>query len=74
MGAGLSCMKRTEEPQANGGAMPFQHCKAVMEGRGRGLAKEVEAMATRKKRINIQIIIILHDTDTTLIIPRPWGT
>ena len=48
MGAALSCMKRTEAPQADGGAMPFQHCKAVMEGRVRGQAREVEAMATEK--------------------------
>ena len=48
MGAGLSCMKRTEAPQADGGAMPFQHCKGVMEGHVRGQAREVEAMATEK--------------------------
>ena len=52
MGAGLSCMKRSEgnmgAPQADGGAMPFQHCKGVMEGHVKGKAREVEAMATEK--------------------------
>ena len=75
MGTGLSCMKRTDERQAvhaDGAAMPCQRCKDLMEGHVVDRARGIEAMATKKKRTNIQIIIILHDTDTTLIIPRPW--
>ena len=73
MVTGLSCMKRSDAPQAvhaDSAAMTFQRCQGIMEGHVVGKHKGVEAMAT-EKHINIQIIIILHDTDTTLIIPRP---
>ena len=51
MGAGLSCMKRSDAPQAvhaDGTAMPFQRCRDLMESHVGGKAKGIEAMATEK--------------------------
>ena len=51
MGAGLSCMKRSDAPQAvhaDGAAMPFQRCKDLMESHVGGRARGIEAMATEK--------------------------
>ena len=51
MGAGLSCMKRCDAPQAvhaDGTAMPFQRCKDLMESHVGGRARGIEAMATEK--------------------------
>ena len=76
MGTPTSCIARQEVGKAGVQAdqpMTYEGLKAVIDGRGHVNYKLIQAMATEQtNHINLQLIIILHDNDTTLIIPRPW--